>query len=145
LRVCRCSYSVRVSICSELRRRRCCGSLLDSTAPEAAAAIGFVCLRDQLADGRIHLALAGELDVDTAPELDQALRAAQHSAQFVSVELRRLSFMDCRGLAIIVAAAKRGRDNDSTFRVVRGPPHIHRLFTLTDTDQRVQITPTHQR
>ena len=57
----------------------------------------------------------------------------------MTVDLRRLSFMDCRGLAVILAAATRSGAG-SSFRVVRGPPHVHRLFTLTEADRRVAIT-----
>ena len=103
---------------------------------------GYLCLRDETDDGTIRFAISGELDIATARELDEALRAAQQRAQRLTVDLRRLSFMDCQGLAVIVAAADRARANGSSFRVVRGPPHVHRLFTLTEYDRRVEITLT---
>ena len=59
-------------------------------------------------------------------------------------DLRRLSFMDCLGLAVIIAAAVRAGAAGSSFRVVRGPPHVHRLFTLTEADRRVAIAPGEQ-
>ena len=102
---------------------------------------GLVCLSDENDDGTACFALSGELDLATAPELDQVLRTAQQNAQLVTVDLRRLSFMDCRGLAVTVAAAMRAGAAGSGFRVVRGPPHVHRLFTLTEADRRVAITP----
>ena len=108
-------------------------------AAEAATPPGLVCLRDEIDGGAIRFAISGELDIATAPELDQALRTAQQSAQLVTVDLRRLSFMDCRGLAVILAAAKRAGASGAKFRVVRGPPQVHRLFTLTAADQRVAI------
>ena len=108
---------------------------------EATAPTGFVCLRDGNDDGTIRFALGGELDIATAPELDQALRTAQQTAALVTVDLRRLSFMDCSGLAVIMAAAKRAGAGGGSFRVVRGPPHVHLLFTLTEADRRVAITP----
>ena len=54
-------------------------------------------------------------------------------AQLVTLDLRRLSFMDCRGLAIMAVA------NGNRFRVMRGPPHVHRLFTSTETDRQIEI------
>lgn len=111
------------------------------TGIDAAAATptGFVCLRDESDDGTIRYALSGELDLATAPELDHALRTAQRSAQLITLDMRRLNFIDCRGLAVIIAAAKRADANRSSFRVVRGPPHVHRLFALTETDQQIEI------
>lgn len=89
--------------------------------------------------GTIRFTLSGELDIATAPEFDRALRTAQHTAGRVTVDLRRLRFMDCGGLAVIIAAAKRASANGGSFRIVRGPPHVHRLFTLTDADSQIEI------
>jgi anti-sigma B factor antagonist len=109
---------------------------------DAATPNGFVCLCDELDDGAIRFTLSGELDIATAPELDHALSTAQQSARLVIVDLHRLSFMDCRGLAVIVAAASRTNGDGTRFRVVRGPPQVHRLFALTAGDRRVEITDT---
>jgi len=112
------------------------GSDAAATAPN-----GFVCLRDASDDGTIRFALSGELDIATAAELDQALRAAQQNSGLLTVDLRRLSFMDCRGLAVIVAAAERAGASGGSFRIVRGPPHVHRLFTVTEAGRLVAIMP----
>ena len=100
---------------------------------------GSFCLREKCDYGIVRLQLSGELDISTAPELDQVLRTAQRQARSVIVDLRCLSFMDCRGLGAIVAAAKRADVAGSSFRVVRGPPNVHRLFTLTEADRQIEI------
>jgi anti-anti-sigma factor len=110
------------------------------TESEAAATShGFVCLCGDGDDGTIRCALSGELDIATASELDQALQTAQSNAGLVTLDLRRLSFMDCRGLAVILTAAERAATRGNRFRVVRGPPHVHRLFSLTSNDRRIEI------
>jgi anti-anti-sigma factor len=109
----------------------------DVTSPD-----GFVCLRDELDDAAIRFTLSGELNIATAPELDQALSDAQRSAKLVIVDLRRVSFMDCRGLAVITAAASRTKGDPMRYRVERGPPQVHRLFTLTVDDRGVEISET---
>ena len=68
------------------------------------------------------------------PELDRALRGAQDSAGLVTLDLRRLTFMDCRGLSILMSAAARARTSGDRFRVVRGPPTVDRLFELVGSD-----------
>jgi anti-sigma B factor antagonist len=91
-----------------------------------------------------RLALSGELDLATAPVFDQALSTAQTRTRSVTVDLRRLTFMDCRGLSVLLSAASRARASGERFRVVRGPPAIDRLFELTGTDRVLEtlfITP----
>lgn len=106
----------------------------ETTAPPA-----LVCLRDESDDGTIRFALSGELDIATVTEFDEALRTAQQRAELVTLDLRRLHFMDCRGLAVIAAAARRAGEDGGRFRVVRGPPQVHRLFTLTEIDRQIEM------
>jgi anti-sigma B factor antagonist len=103
---------------------------------------GFTCLRHETNDGAIRFALSGELDIATAPELEQALQTAQHHARPITLDLRHLNFMDCRALTVILTAARRANAAGTDFRIVRGPPHVHRLFELTRTDTQLQITST---
>ena len=96
---------------------------------------GFACVRVDAGDGSARLALSGELDVATTAELDRALRDAQQRADLVTLDLRRLTFMDCQGLAVLISAATRARESGDRFRVVRGPPCIDRLFELAGADR----------
>jgi anti-sigma B factor antagonist len=93
------------------------------------------------ADGSARVALSGELDIATAPEFDRALSAAQVRARSVTLDLRRLTFMDCRGLSVLVAAAARARASGDHFEVLRGPPSVDRLLTLTGFDGGLEISP----
>jgi anti-anti-sigma regulatory factor len=40
----------------------------------------------------------------------------------VTLDLRRLEFMDCRGMTVVIEAATRAREDGSRFLVVSGPP-----------------------
>jgi anti-anti-sigma factor len=69
-------------------------------------------------DGRAHLTLRGELDLATAPELEQVLIERIDACQDVVVDLRGLEFMDSSGIRVLVAAhARAGRAGTRVFIV----------------------------
>ena len=73
-------------------------------------------------DGRAHLTLRGELDLATAPELEQLVNERIDSPQEVVVDLRGLEFMDSSGIRVLVAAhARAGRTGTRVF-IVRPAP-----------------------
>jgi anti-anti-sigma factor len=69
-------------------------------------------------DGRAHLTLRGELDLATAPELEQLVNELLDGGQEVVVDLRALEFMDSSGIRVLVAAhARAGRSGTRLFVV----------------------------
>ena len=59
-------------------------------------------------DGQVRvLAVRGELDMGTAPELDAQLEAVPASDAFVLVDLSDCEFIDSTGIALIVRAWQR--------------------------------------
>jgi anti-anti-sigma factor len=73
-------------------------------------------------DGRAHVTLRGELDLATAPELEQLVNERIDSSQEVVVDLRGLEFMDSSGIRVLVAAhARAGRTGVRLF-IVRPEP-----------------------
>ena len=64
--------------------------------------------------------LVGELDLDGAPRLEEALRAAEAGdAASIVVDLGQLEFIDSTGLRLLVLAADRGAPG--RFSLLRGP------------------------
>ena len=76
----------------------------------------------------------------TGCELHRALSDAQTSATLVTIDLRRLLFIDCSGLAVLKAATDRASVRGDRFRIVRGPPAVDRLFSLTGYEYRFGMT-----
>jgi anti-anti-sigma factor len=73
-------------------------------------------------DRRAHLTLRGELDLSTAPELEQLVNERLDGGQEVVVDLRALEFMDSSGIRVLVAAhARAGRNGTRLFVVRPGP------------------------
>ena len=122
---------------SDPMRARAIASFAEIASAEWRPPRSFVCLRDDDDEAKVRLTLSGELDVATTPELDLALRGAQHSSRSVTLDLSRLTFMDCSSLSVLVEAADRARASDDRFDVVRGTPHLDRLFALTDINGRL--------
>ena len=85
------------------------------------------------AGGVVRLTLAGELDAYGTPDLAMALERAQFGSAFVVVDMRRLTFLDCGALHVLLEAAERAREADTRFVVVRGPRQVERLFEIVDT------------
>ena len=72
--------------------------------------------------GVMVIALGGELDIATAPELEQLVNERIDAGQEVVVDLRGLEFMDSSGIRVLVAAHARAARNDTRFFVVRPAP-----------------------
>jgi anti-anti-sigma factor len=109
--------------------------------PRSGACVpsAFSCLRTDAGPEEARLTLLGELDLSTAAELDRALRGAQATVKRLTLDLRRLEFMDCRGMRVVEAAAVRARESGGLLVIVGGPPQVHRLFTLTGTRPRLEL------
>jgi anti-anti-sigma factor len=60
-------------------------------------------VRHDLRDGFVRLFVRGELDLVTAPVLEDELAAVERLSDPIVVDLRDLSFMDCSGLRALVA------------------------------------------
>ncbi|BFV61120.1 hypothetical protein KCMC57_up62240 [Kitasatospora sp. CMC57] len=81
-----------------------------------------------------HLHLSGELDLDTVPELDAAVRAALLGhPRIMIIEVTTLSFCDCAGLGALLRARRRVSDTDGIFHLESPSPQLLRLATLTGT------------
>src|SRR3954453_15606356 len=70
-------------------------------------------------EGRALLTLRGELDLATAPELDELVNDRLDAGQDVVVDLRGLDFMHSSGIRVLVAAHARAARNDTRLFVVR--------------------------
>ena len=81
------------------------------------------------------ITLAGEFDLATAPTLrDQFDRAAVSPTRAVILDLSGLSFLDCAALRALIAFADGARARGWRLRIIRPPPQVARIFTLTATE-----------
>jgi anti-anti-sigma factor len=85
----------------------------------------------QSADAAL-LAVAGEIDMATAPQLlDAILVAHQAGGTDVTLDLRDVPFMDSRGVAALVSAHRHLVDGQAELRLVNVCPAIAAVLDIT--------------
>ncbi|HUJ35279.1 MAG TPA: STAS domain-containing protein [Solirubrobacteraceae bacterium] len=82
--------------------------------------------------GAAVVAVAGELDLRTSPELEERLnREFAGGAELVILDLRQIEFMDSTGLRVVLSAHQRAHETGRRFALVRGADQVERVLTLT--------------
>ena len=83
----------------------------------------------------------GELDIMSAPQLDQVLTEAitQASSRLV-LDLSDVTFMDSTGLGTVVKALKRCREKNLDFRVVVTTERVRKVFEITGLDSLISLS-----
>jgi len=91
-------------------------------------------------EGQTLVALAGELDIASAPQFEEGLAAVERDTPGVLVlDLRKVEFIDSTGLRSVIAADERARSTGRRFVIVRGTAAVERVFSVTQLDQRLEI------
>ena len=89
------------------------------------------------------LAVRGEVDVSTAPELRERLLAlAERGTTTAVVDLCEVSFVDSTALGVLVSGVKRLRSGGGDLRLVVTEPHISKVFEITGLTEVFRISPT---
>jgi anti-anti-sigma factor len=79
----------------------------------------------ELIDGRVML--SGELDMGSGPQMCASVLALA-GGQRLELDLREVSFMDCRGLRWLLEVQQRV----PSMRIVAMGPRVERVLALTD-------------
>jgi anti-sigma B factor antagonist len=88
----------------------------------------------------VHLELRGELDLYSAPALDDALVALEGEKwPRVVIDLRALEFVDSAGLRLLVRTQARAVQDGRELVLVRGGEIVNRVFTLTGLDRELTM------
>ena len=83
--------------------------------------------------------LAGELDIATSAHFERTLRQAQQQARLVVADLRQVAFADTAAIHVLVDATTRALRQGRRLIILRGPPHVDRIFALTQMRDVVEI------
>lgn len=101
-------------------------------APEFAIAAGR--------DGPIAtIAVKGELDVATAPELHAAIAALEPGYEELVVDLSECSFFASSGISILLDENVRSETEGFRLVVVKAPPEVQRIFDLTSLEDIIRF------
>ncbi|MBA2476137.1 MAG: STAS domain-containing protein [Actinobacteria bacterium] len=91
---------------------------------------------EQLGEGRCVIALTGEVDLYTAPELkQQLLEVVSGGARHVIVDFTDTTFIDSTTLGVLVGGVKRLRSNDGELALVCSDRNITKIFEITGLDR----------
>ena len=84
----------------------------------------------------------GELDLDTASQLDSELEALRgDGAGRLVLDMRALTFMDSTGLRLVIRWDTSAKADGFEFAIVPGPEIVHRVFRLTGMDEQLPVAP----
>ena len=95
-------------------------------------------------DAERHVvAVRGEIDLFTAPELKSALSEAIESGHTrIVVDLTDTTFLDSTALGVLIGAVKRLRSRDGRLTIVNVDDNIAKTFEITGLDQIFPISAT---
>jgi anti-sigma B factor antagonist len=98
---------------------------------------------EQVGDNRHVIALTGEVDLYTAPELKtQMLELIGNGATEVVVDFTNTTFIDSTTLGVLVSGVKRLREKGGTLSIVCSDRNITKIFEITGLDRVFTIYPT---
>ncbi|WP_372791778.1 STAS domain-containing protein [Paraconexibacter sp.] len=101
-------------------------------------------LRSEITEDGVHvIAVTGEVDLFTAPDLRQAASdAIDAGAQCVVVDLTDTRFLDSTGLGVLIGIAKRVRPAGGDLAIVNTDETTANTFAITGIDGVIPIART---
>jgi anti-anti-sigma factor len=109
-----------------------------SSPPAASVAIEVVATCDRV----VRVKVAGELDLASAPGLEELLRRELSAGGQVVLDLSGLEFMDCSGLHAILSATRHARRNGGQLkRTAALPKQARRLLELAGAENALAVSP----
>ena len=86
-----------------------------------------------LARDVLCLAVVGDIDMDSADVLDEAIERAIaiHGIARVVLDLQRTTFLDSAGVRSLILARQAASENGIAFRIMNAPPIARRVLELT--------------
>jgi anti-anti-sigma factor len=90
-------------------------------------------------EGGVVFAVAGEIDLATVDQLTRALQGVWHRAEAVTIDLRRVTFIDCLGLRALIELSSEGAGRGCRVEFIQGPRAVERVFELTGALQQLSF------
>ena len=92
-------------------------------------------------DDRVVVVPRGELDMASAPELEQTIMPRIADAKWVVLDLRSLDFIDSSGLRVVVGAHRAAEEGGGRFTCVRGAAGstVHRIVEIAGIDGVIEM------
>lgn len=87
--------------------------------------------KQSLQDGKAAFALEGRLDTATAPDLEQAIKAALDSVSELTLDLQKLDYISSAGLRVLLAAQKAMNSKQGKMELTHVGETIMEIFEVT--------------
>jgi anti-anti-sigma factor len=87
--------------------------------------------------GAVVVVIQGEIDIATVDAL--RARLADACRGDATIDLRRVGFLDCLGLQLLLEQHDHSTAHGRRLDFVQGPPAVRRLFELTGTLERLSF------
>ena len=89
------------------------------------------------------VAVGGEIDIATSPELSRRLEGLDGAGSFqVVVDLSGLTFLDSSGIRSLVVSSREIEGRGGTMILAAPQPHIQRVFSTVHLSDVIAIEPT---
>ena len=85
--------------------------------------------------------VSGDLDVYTAPQLQEALNAAGLAGRTIVLDLAEVHFIDSTALGVLVSTLQRSRAHEGEMYLVMDDPYLLKIFRITGFDTLFSIFP----
>jgi anti-sigma B factor antagonist len=96
----------------------------------------FALTEDSIDAERHVVAVRGDIDLFTAPELKQKLTDAIEGGKTrIVVDLTQTTFLDSTALGVLIGAVKRLRTRDGALVIINVDQNIAKTFEITGLDQ----------
>ncbi|HEU4976518.1 MAG TPA: STAS domain-containing protein [Baekduia sp.] len=91
--------------------------------------------------GDVLIALRGELDVASAPQLEAALLPPVEAGRRAVLDLGQLEFMDSTGVRVLVTAHHAAEEHGGRLTLLRTPEGspVHRVLEISGLDAVLEI------
>jgi anti-sigma B factor antagonist len=86
--------------------------------------------------------VAGEVDLDSSPDLWTQLHQALSQGRQVKVNLRDVSYIDSSGVAILIKGLKHAARSKQSYRLVDPSPRVMAVLELAQLPQLFEIERT---
>jgi anti-anti-sigma factor len=87
--------------------------------------------------GTATIAILGELDISTTPQLTDAVASLEPGYETLVVDLSRCSFFASSGISILLEQSHRAKQEGFELVVIKAPPEVQRMFDLAGLDDKL--------
>ena len=81
------------------------------------------------------LEVEGEVDMDSAPALRDALMKTIRGSPLLRVDLSRVSYLDSSGIAVLIEGYKASQEAGTAFRLLNPSPQVRAVIELAQLNQ----------